>query len=474
MTFPLVGARRATTPTGRAILADAARAADGGLADRIAATEDWRKGYLSSVHAVTAASATSADASRAIARAGLASMRERMVFERDGEDLELSASLARPRGRFESRKLAGDAAPATELEVPYRGQVLRGEALRRRLDAWVEGGIVEPSVATAVGRVIDQPGWLRLEGRRVVIVGAAAEMGPLAPLTAWGANVIAIDLPDDGVEQRIADVARRGAGTVTVPVADGAPGADLVRSLPELRRWLDEAAGRDALVLGMYAYADGGRHVRVTAAFDALAREVMRERPGTALAFLATPTDAFVVPGEVIDAARAAWERRGARRLLQAPLHAVSRGRLFAAAYAGGEPVADILVGQQGPNYALAKRIQRWQAIAAADGGAAVSVNVAPPAWTRSVTKNRVLAAAYAGARRFGVEIFSPDTARVLMAALLAHDLHQPPDPGRHPERLFSDGAAHGGLWRRAYEPRSVLGIAALTGLVRRQRGVPR
>jgi hypothetical protein len=81
------------------------------------------------------------------------------------------------------------------------------------------------------------------------------------------------------------------------------------------------------------------------------------------------------------------------------------------------------------------------------------------------VTRNRVLAAAYTGARHFGIEIFAPATSRVLMAALLVHDLHVPSPGARHPEMLFSEGAAHGGLWRAAYQPRSVLGIAALTGL---------
>ena len=40
------------------------------------------------------------------------------------------------------------------------------------------------------------------------------------------------------------------------------------------------------------------------------------------------------------------------------------------------------------------------------------------------MVKNRALAAAYAGAHRFGVEVFEPATSNVLMAALLVHDLH--------------------------------------------------
>jgi hypothetical protein len=124
-------------------------------------------------------------------------------------------------------------------------------------------------------------------------------------------------------------------------------------------------------------------------------------------------------------------------------------------------------VPQQGPNYALAKRLQRWRAAAARDEGVQVSLNIAPPTRTRSVLKNRLLATAYTGARRFGVEVFEPATSNVLMAALLVHDLRTSPEPtGRvHPFAAEAQAAAHGGLWRQPYSPRSVLGLAVLVGV---------
>jgi len=205
----------------------------------------------------------------------------------------------------------------------------------------------------------------------------------------------------------------------------------------------------------------------VSAAFDALATQLLADRPGTALAFLATPTDAFLVPDRVVTAARVAWEERGgARRALQAPLRGLSGGRLFSPAYGSpDDAVADILVAQQGPNYALAKRLQRWRATAARDAGTTVSLHVAPPTRTRSVVKNRALAAAYAGAHRFGVEVFEPATSNVLMAALLVHDLHTDGGPRHeHPWQDEAFAAVHGGLWRAPYAPRSALGLAALLG----------
>jgi hypothetical protein len=94
-----------------------------------------------------------------------------------------------------------------------------------------------------------------------------------------------------------------------------------------------------------------------------------------------------------------------------------------------------------------------------------VSLGVAPPTRTRSVVRNRALAAAYAGAHRFGVEVFEPATSNTLMAALLVHDLRNPPPPADHVWQEEAAGAAHGGLWRAPYAPRSALGLAALLGL---------
>ncbi|MEI2821775.1 MAG: hypothetical protein V9E81_17030 [Marmoricola sp.] len=90
---------------------------------------------------------------------------------------------------------------------------------------------------------------------------------------------------------------------------------------------------------------------------------------------------------------------------------------------------------------------------------------MAPPTRTRSVVKNRALAAAYAGAHRFGVEVFEPATSNVLMAALLIHDLHVPMPAHEHPWQDEAAHAVHGGLWRTGYAPRSALGLAALLGL---------
>jgi hypothetical protein len=321
--------------------------------------------------------------------------------------------------------------------------------------------------------VMDHPEWLRLEGHTVAVLGAGAEMGPLQALLRWGATVAAVDLPRPDVWQRVLETTTRGAGRALLPVESGAEsslhqhtGADLVSEVPAVAEWLGALPGR--LVLGNYVYADGATNVRVSMAVDALTTRLLEARDDVDLAFLATPTDVFAVPADAVEQSTRAYEGRSpAAKLVGRPLRAVSAGRLLRRAYvAGSDPgISDSLVPQQGPNYALAKRLQRWRGAVARDAGTTVSLNVAPPTRTRSVVKNRALAAAYAGAHRFGVEVFEPATSNVLMAALLVHDLHADGGPRHeHPWQDEAYAAVHGGLWRAGYAPRSALGLAALLG----------
>ena len=468
--------RRSTAALGRSVVADALRAVD--PAGAIAAEQEtnWRAGYLVHFRRLVEAGLASRDAATSVAGAGLESVHRRMRVVLPGEgETGLDRLHGAPAGRaLTATEVTGTAEPEREFSLPWSGRRLRGDDLLRRLDTWVERGVVEPSCAEAVRTVAAHPEWLPLPDRTVVVLGAGAEMGPLTALLRWGARVAAVDLPRPQLWERVLDIGRRGAGTLLVPTppgsGEGAParsaGADLVEEVPAVAEWLAGLAG--ALVLGNYVYADGATNVRVSVAVDALTTRLQSARSDVELAFLATPTDVFAVPAEAVERSVRAYAGRSATaRLLGRPLRTLSAGRLLRRAYVpGADPgINDSLVPQQGPNYALAKRLQRWRAVVARDAGTTVSMNVAPPTRTRSVVKNRALAAAYAGAHRFGVEVFEPATANVLMAALLVHDLHTGGGPAHaHPWQDEAHAAAHGGLWRTAYSPRSALGIAAVLG----------
>jgi hypothetical protein len=415
----------------------------------------------------------SVEAAVRLARDGMSALYARMRFATADGEVDLAAAPRMPVDEpLRTVTVAGSAAVERELVLPYRGERLRGSDLLRRLDAWAAAGIIEPSCAEAVRLVADNPAWLPLAGYRVVVLGAGAEMSPLTALLRWGAEVVAVDLPRPAMWQRLLGLAHRYPGRLRVPVATAGHdessgvglGANLLHESHRVAAWLSDLTG--PLVLGNYVYAEGAEHVRVTAAVDALSQQLLSQRRDVTLAFLATPTDVFAVPGVAVAQADRRWAAKDGIGRLRRPLRIVSAGRLLARNYPpGADPgINDSLVLQQGPNYALAKRLQRWRATVARSSGTPVSLRVAPSTRTRSVVRNRVLAAAFAGAHRFGVEVFEPATSNTLMAALLVHDLCAGRPADEVPWREEAYAAAHGGLWRQPYAPRSVLGIAALLG----------
>jgi hypothetical protein len=484
--FPLDASsgRRSTAAVGRAVVAQALRGVDPVGAASASRETNWRQGYLPHFRRLVEAGLSSDDAAVTIARDGIAALHERMRWSSDGEDRPLAHALTDPAGdtvqpptgTLGHETIRGAGSPDRTLSVPYAGERLSGDALRRRVDTWVAAGTVEPSLAEAIGRVIDNPDWLDLSDRTVVVLGAAAEMGPLRTLLRWGADVAAVDLPRKDLWDRLIGETRKSAGSITVPVRRGdSPlaerlGGDLVHDLRAVTEWVERLEG--PLVIGNYVYADGATNVRVSAAVDALSARVIetRGREDVALAFLATPTDVFAVPGSAVARSVANYAARRTSKVLRVPLRTLSGGRLLRRNYVpvdGPEApgINDSVVLQQGPNYLLAKRLQRWRATAYRADGGLVSLKVAPPTRTRSVVKNRALAAAYAGAHRFGIEVFEPGTANTLMAALLVHDLRTGAPSQPHPWQDEAYAAVHGGLWTAAYDPRSALGLAALLGV---------
>jgi len=472
---------RSTSSTGRAVVAGALRRTDPVGAAGCERETNWRTGYLVHFRRLVEAGLASRQAALQIAGDGLATLHEQMALVGpDASERPLSAAFAAGSAAevgYDTATVAGTGEPDRTFSLPFRGERLTGDALRRRLDEWVRTGALEPSCAAAVQAVADDPEGLDLAGVRVAVLGAGAEMGPLQSLLRWGADVVAVDLPRPELWKRLLSTARQGAGRLHLPVPRGTgevddealaavAGADLLHQLGPLATWLEQVP--DRLVLGNYVYADGATNVRVSAAVDALTQHLLGRRDDLALAFLATPTDVFAVPGEAVSFASGAYGGRTRfSKLLGRPLRTVSGGRLLRRHYVSGvvPGIDDSLVPQQGPNYALAKRLQRWRATTARDAGTTVSFHVAPPTRTHSVLKNRALAAAYAGAHRFGVQVFEPATSNTLMAALLVSDLRNGTPAAAHPWQEEAYAAAHGGMWTTAYQPRSALGLAAVLGL---------
>lgn len=483
--FRVVDGARSSTATGKRVFADAVRGVDASVASRIENAKDWRKSYMPHVRAVVAAGIGQNKDPLRIAADGLESLHRHLSFTRRGDEMTLRDAFGdgSDASSFATTTVSGQGAHPRVFEVPYRGRRLSGGQLLGQLDDWVERGVLEPSCRDALTLVIENPEWLQLADQRIALLGAASEMGPLEPLSAWGANIVALDLPRPQLWNHIFGVVRAGSGTVSAPLPEtevdasdpsAVAGADLLIQLPEIRAWLGGFEG--PMTLGNYVYADGATFVRLAGATDALISSLIAERSEVALAYLATPTDVFAVRTEVVDAAHARRSAKGSvvGSLTRSKLYAPNYRETWAGEDGGRWGLSDSLVPIQGPNYALAKSLQRWRATLAREEGCLSSANVAPASHTRSVVKNKLLAAVYRGAPAFGVEIFQSETTRWLMAGLLVHDLRNPravasPDTKLdHPYDLFADAALHGGIWRLGYEPRSILPLGLAVGLVKR------
>ncbi|OYN95734.1 hypothetical protein CGZ96_14645 [Enemella evansiae] len=459
--------RRSSSRLGREVTAAALDPVDPVGAAAALREVDWRNGYPVHARRLVEAGLGRTRDELAIAEAGLTAVRDRLRITTDSGEAPLAEALERPAARpLHTRTVHGTQAPAEEFSLPYAGRRLTGDKLLERLAAWERSGILEPSAADAVREVAAHPEWLALRGRRVVVLGASAEMGPLRALLSWGAEVVAVDLPRPELWQRLEKLARSSAGVLMLPEQQDGPGADLLQDLPAVADWLGGLDG--PLVLGNYVYADGAVNLRLSAATDLLATRLTGARDDVALAWLATPTDVFAVPPEVVEASAEAYDHRGLRAF-RPLIKGVSGGRLLKRNHRPGTSpgIADAMIPQQGPNYILAKRLHRWRAAVARRDGVEVSLRVAPPTKTRSVTRNRALAAAYAGAHHFGIEVFDPATSNTLMAALLVHDLNTGGSAlpaTAAPWQHEAEKAVHGGLWRGAYDPRSALGLALVLG----------
>jgi len=220
-------------------------------------------------------------------------------------------------------------------------------------------------------------------------------------------------------------------------------------------------------------YLDSEAHVRVALACDAIMKGIYEERKdksSISLAFLCTPTDVHVIPEGANQAALRQYKQTSLKSLAVAPIRLVSRNMLVKNPIPPVETkdgkfyFVDGLVVNQGPNYALAKRMQHWRAILAYDAGCNVSSNVAPSTATISVVRNRQFAWAYDGMPFFKpMEIFQPATSNAVMCGLLISDVcneqsvaHPKAAKLKNPYELFSYGSFHGGVWRAAYKVGSI------------------
>jgi len=341
VSFPQGGDhKRSTTATGRAIFADSVRAIDPALTLRIEHTKDWRKGYIEPLREIVIAASQTPNAAIEISNAGLESAHRRFVFAQPDGDISLVSGLNQTTQPIESVSVTGRASREETLSIPYHGQRISGSDLRRQIDRWVADGIAEPSFGTALHLLMDNPDWLDLSGTDIAVLGAGAEMAPTRSLLRWGAKIHALELPRPDIWQRLIDIVRNTSGSIRIPISQNAIGAmpfvtggtvhteddqiiaaaagvDLLEQPGAIANWLNEI--ENPFVLGNYTYADGATHATLSMSADAIFKKLDSQRKDITLAFLATPTDVFMVPMTCVNESRRRWDARGVSGFFQTP-----------------------------------------------------------------------------------------------------------------------------------------------------------
>jgi len=263
-------------------------------------------------------------------------------------------------------------------------------------------------------------------------------------------------------------------------------GCNLLEETPSISRWLRDCVEDENVVLnkqkmtvGNYTYLDGELHVRLSVACNEIILHLCQDNAHIKIAFLCTPTDCHLIPKVAYQAAEmnlqnAPWWMSsmsgcfGLKKNLMLPVPSHDQKNIYY--------MVDGIVGQQGPNYALAKRMQHWLAIKQRQNGHTVASNVAPSTATVSVTHNFLFKMAYGGMHFFKpMEVMWPCTSNALMGALLLHDMSNESGPKRgavgsdhfsNPLELFSTQGVHGGLWRTGYSLNSTGTLSAILYLL--------
>jgi len=491
---------RSTTDTAKKIFAAAARGAKTESGEKTAVKvekeRNWRFGYTKHLLNHVALCCESAQGCVDISKAGLDAAYSLFKFSSDGKDeVTFAEALARPSGKkFYTGEMKGglaDEKVTHTLVVPYKSQQLSNDELLKQCDEWARRGTIEGSAGDSIKNVADKAAqWMDLKDVLFVILGATSAMGPLDNLLAHGATVVAIDLKRPKIWQNLFERVAASRGSIIYPLDADAlnnekdriehAGCDMLQDTLAICDWLDTVVDRNPgkrVVCGNYTYLDGALHVQLALAGDAIMSRLCKKSKNVALAFLCTPTDDHIIPEDAREAAKQLYKKAsGWQKVLAA--FGVLRPN-FKAPKVNNMCVVEGIVGRQGPNYALAKRLQHWRAVIARASGHTVSSNVAPSTATQSVISNPQFAAGYYGWRYFKpLEVFMQDTSGSVMFALLINDLRNPlskanPTVGlAHPLNLFTEQSFHGGIWRCAFTVDSVGVPAALTYYLQTYAGV--
>jgi len=351
--------------------------------------------------------------------------------------------------------------------LEYRDRVWKAHELAVLGEMLAGQNVITPQAAKALAWVQDhvvRDGRIQLNGRRIAMFGAGAEMAPTQAWLAAGADVLWLDSQPPPVSW-----SRSGklAGRLHVP----AQPVDLLTRPHEVLATLLAFSNGAPLDLGLYAYAPGqAREMRLTgvmnALVDALPQELVRS-----VTMLVSPTTPAALSAWDVAAMKARFNQRPRWEALLAATGLLSReDGCTQLAQTDQVAVSRSLVSIQGASYQAAQYIGKvltaecwYQHAENRKKGTTpvrISANTAAITRTRSV-EHPVFTAAFGGAAAFGVQTLVPDQSRHLNGLLAIHDWLHPEAPVPGTIRV------HGGIHTLPYPLESALRVASVIGFVR-------
>lgn len=351
--------------------------------------------------------------------------------------------------------------------VVYRGQRWDTRDLTQLGIRLVERGVITSDASDALAWIGDHAldkGVLHLSGRKIAVLGGAAEMAPTRLWLEAGADVLWLDRqppPGDWSESTAL------SGRLYWPEDN----ADLLVQPKEVLATLIAFADGRPLDLGLYAYAPGqARELRLSVTMNALVNALPPELIGSVTMLVSPTTPTALLPQDLAVMqqrieARPSWEAACARLGLL--------GRGSGSVTVNGAAASRTVVGIQGASYQAAQYLgkvlmaecwsQHGQVTATNDLPLRVSANTAAITRTRSLN-HPVFAAAFGGAAAMGVETLAPRQSRRINGLLSVRDWLHPEIPTPGLVRV------HGGIHTLPYPLAPALRVAAAIGFARSPR----
>jgi len=304
-------------------------------------------------------------------------------------------------------------------------------------------------------------GRLDLSSRKIVVLGANAEMAPTELYLAAGADVLWLDIapPSDTLRHAESRVGKLSWSPV---------GADILNQPGEVLSTITQFADGCPVDICLYAYAPGqARELRLTGAMNAIVNALPAELIASVTLLVSPTTATPLSPADIDDLEQ---------RLLNRPRWEAVLDRLGMLGSGGGYASVEdsgasrTLVAIQGASYQAAQYLgkivmaETWAGVGqtglSTPTPLRVSANTAAITQTRSLN-HPVFDAAFGGAAALQVETFTPVQSQCLNGLLAVHDWLHPEWP------IPSSIRVHGGIHTLPYPLNTALRIAAAIGFFR-------